>query len=186
MTSLTFPRRRRVAGPVDGRRRERAVGGARRNEALRRRARVDGASFDVVAGSLTALIGPNGAGKSSLFNIVSGFLRPERGTVRFGAHAIERRAPHRIARAGLVRTFQTPRALTRLSVLENVLLAAPRPWANGWGASPSPRTARADERAAEREARRLLALVRLDSATPTRTPARSRAASGSCSISCAY
>ena len=43
---------------------------------------VDGASFDVAAGSLTALIGPNGAGKSSLFNIVSGFLRPERGTVR--------------------------------------------------------------------------------------------------------
>jgi neutral amino acid transport system ATP-binding protein len=110
---------------------------------------VDGASFDVAAGSLTALIGPNGAGKSSLFNIVSGFLRPERGTVRFEGHAIERRAPHRIARAGLVRTFQTPRALTRLSVLENVLLA-------------SPRTARADERAAEHEARRLLALVRLD------------------------
>ena len=66
---------------------------------------VDAASFDVAAGSLTALIGPNGAGKSSLFYIVSGFLRPERGTVRFEGRAIQRRAPHRIARAGLVRTF---------------------------------------------------------------------------------
>jgi neutral amino acid transport system ATP-binding protein len=84
---------------------------------------VDAVSFDVVEGSITALIGPNGAGKSSLFNIISGFLRPERGTVHFSGHAIERRRPHRIAQAGLVRTFQTPRALTKMSVLENVLLA---------------------------------------------------------------
>ena len=56
---------------------------------------VDGASFDVAAGSLTALIGPNGAGKSSLYNVVSGFLRPERGTVRFDGRAIQRRAPTR-------------------------------------------------------------------------------------------
>ena len=124
---------------------------------------VDGASFDVVAGSLTALIGPNGAGKSSLFNIVSGFLRPERGTVRFDGRAIQRRAPHRIARAGLVRTFQTPRALTRLSVLENVLLAAPHHAGERLGrVFATPGASRADERAAEREARRLLALVRLE------------------------
>ena len=124
---------------------------------------VDGASFDVAPGSLTALIGPNGAGKSSLFNIVSGFLRPERGTVRFEGRAIQRRAPHRIARAGLVRTFQTPRALTRLTVLENVLLAAPHHTGERLGrVFATPGNARADERAAEQEARRLLALVRLD------------------------
>ena len=124
---------------------------------------VDEASFDVAAGSITALICPNGAGKSSLFNIVSGFLRPERGTVHFSGEAIQRRAPHRIARAGLVRTFQTPRALTKMSVLENVLLAAPHHVGERLGrVFATPRTARAHEDTAEREARRLLALVRLD------------------------
>ena len=124
---------------------------------------VDGASFDVAAGSLTALIGPNGAGKSSLFNVVSGFLRAERGTVRFRGQAIHRRPPHRIARFGLVRTFQTPRALTKMSVLENVLLAAPHNRGERLGrVFATPRTARAHEDAAEQEARRLLALVRLD------------------------
>ena len=124
---------------------------------------VDGVSFDVVAGSITALIGPNGAGKSSLFNIISGFLRPEQGTVRFSGSAIQRRPPHRIARAGLVRTFQTPRALTKMSVLENVLLAAPHHGGERLArVFATPRSARAQEAAAEREARRLLALVRLD------------------------
>jgi len=124
---------------------------------------VDAVSLDVVAGSITALIGPNGAGKSSLFNIISGFLRPEQGTVRFSGNAIQRRPPHRIARAGLVRTFQTPRALTKMSVLENVLLAAPHHGGERLArVFATPRSARAQEAAAEREARRLLALVRLD------------------------
>jgi neutral amino acid transport system ATP-binding protein len=124
---------------------------------------VDEASFDVAAGSITALIGPNGAGKSTLFNIVSGFLRAERGTVRFAGRAMQRRTPHRIARAGLVRTFQTPRALTKLSVLENVLLAAPaHPGERLGRVFATPRATRSHEAAAEREARRLLELVRLD------------------------
>ena len=124
---------------------------------------VDAVSFDVAAGSITALIGPNGAGKSSLFNIISGFLRPEHGTVRFSGRAIQRRPPHRIARAGLVRTFQTPRALTKMSVLENVLLASPQHAGERLGrVFGTPRSARAQEETAEREARRLLALVRLD------------------------
>jgi len=124
---------------------------------------VDNASFDVAAGSITALIGPNGAGKSSLFNIVSGFLRAERGSVTFAGRTIERRAPHRIAQAGLVRTFQTPRALTKMSVLENVLLATPHHPGERLGrVFATPRTTRSHESGAEREARRLLKLVRLD------------------------
>jgi branched-chain amino acid transport system ATP-binding protein len=87
---------------------------------------VDGATFGVQPGSITGLIGPNGAGKSTLFNCVSGFVRAEAGRVLLDGKRIDRLPPYRIARAGLVRTFQTPRALTRMTVLDNVLLAAPR------------------------------------------------------------
>jgi ABC-type branched-subunit amino acid transport system ATPase component len=104
---------------------------------------VDEATLDVQAGSITGLIGPNGAGKSTLFNCVSGFLRPQSGRVTLDGKRIDRRAPHRIARSGLVRTFQTPRTLTRMTVLENVAVAAPRP------------------RNAEARAAELLELVRL-------------------------
>ena len=100
---------------------------------------VDGASLDVEAGSITGLIGPNGAGKSTLFNCISGFLRPQSGRVLLDGKRIDRRAPHRIARAGLVRTFQTPRALTRMTVLENVMLAAPRHGGERLGGSLAPR-----------------------------------------------
>ncbi|MDE3025487.1 MAG: ATP-binding cassette domain-containing protein, partial [Acidobacteriota bacterium] len=78
---------------------------------------VDGASFDVAAGSITGLIGPNGAGKSTLFNCVAGSLRPDSGRIVFAGRRIDRRPPHRVARAGLVRTFQAARVLTRMSVL---------------------------------------------------------------------
>jgi neutral amino acid transport system ATP-binding protein len=84
---------------------------------------VDGASLVVEAGSITGLIGPNGAGKSTLFNCVSGFLRAQSGRVLLDGRRIDRSPAHRIARSGLVRTFQTPRTLTRMTVLENVLLA---------------------------------------------------------------
>jgi ABC-type branched-subunit amino acid transport system ATPase component len=122
---------------------------------------VDGASLDVQAGSITGLIGPNGAGKSTLFNCVSGFLRPQSGRVLLDGKRIDRRAPHRIARAGLVRTFQTPRALTRMTVLENVVLAARRNGGERLGGSLAP-GARRREREARARARELLELVRLD------------------------
>ena len=124
---------------------------------------VDGASFDVRRGSITALIGPNGAGKSTLFNVVTGFLSAERGTVQFDGRRIDRLASHRIARAGLVRTFQVPRTLTRLSVLDNVLLAAPRHPGEQLGTLLiHPNAARARERSARERAKALLALVRLE------------------------
>ena len=124
---------------------------------------VDGASLDVEEGSITALIGPNGAGKSTLFNVVSGFLRADRGSVRFEGRRIDRSSAHGIARRGLVRTFQTAHALTRLSVLENLLLAAPRhPGERLTGLLLLPGRARRREREALARARELLALVRLE------------------------
>ena len=83
-------------------------------------AAVSETSFTVEEGSITALIGPNGAGKTTVFNLVSGFLRPERGAIRFAGRRIDRSQGDAVARAGLVRTFQTPRVLTRMSVLENM------------------------------------------------------------------
>src|SRR5215471_6596834 len=85
---------------------------------------VDRASFDVQEGSITGLIGPNGAGKTTAFNLISGFLKVQSGQVTFDGRRLEQLPSHAIANAGLVRTFQIPRVLTRMSVLENMLLAA--------------------------------------------------------------
>ena len=86
---------------------------------------VDGASFTVARGSITALIGPNGAGKSTLFNVVTGFERGDGGEVRLNGRSVYGASPHAIARKGLVRTFQLTKALSVMSVLDNMLLAAP-------------------------------------------------------------
>jgi branched-chain amino acid transport system ATP-binding protein len=126
---------------------------------------VDGARLEVEAGSITGLIGPNGAGKSTLFNCISGFLRPQSGRVLLDGNRIDHRSPHRIARTGLVRTFQTPRALTRMTVLENVMLAAPRHGGERLGGSLR-RSARRRERDVRARATDLLELVRLSADAP--------------------
>jgi branched-chain amino acid transport system ATP-binding protein len=122
---------------------------------------VDGATLAVEPGSITGLIGPNGAGKSTLFNCISGFLRPQAGRVLLDGKRIDRRAPHRIARAGLVRSFQTPRTLARMTVLENVMLAARQHGGERLGGALRP-TARRREREVRARALALLELVRLD------------------------
>ncbi|MFP1625549.1 ABC transporter ATP-binding protein [Streptomyces sp. 5K101] len=80
--------------------------------------------LEVQRGTITALIGPNGAGKTTLFNVVSGFDRADSGRWSFDGQPLAGRPAHRIARGGLVRTFQLTRTLARLTVLENLLLAA--------------------------------------------------------------
>jgi neutral amino acid transport system ATP-binding protein len=84
---------------------------------------VAGTSFTVKRGSLTALIGPNGAGKTTLFDLVTGFVHPDRGAIRFEGRAIAGLPPHRIARLGLVRTFQLTRVFAAMTVMENMMLA---------------------------------------------------------------
>jgi neutral amino acid transport system ATP-binding protein len=86
---------------------------------------VDGATFEVKRGSITALIGPNGAGKTTLFNVLTGFYRGERGMVTFDDKSIFGRPPYAIARRGMVRTFQITKALARMPVIDNMTLAAP-------------------------------------------------------------
>jgi len=80
-------------------------------------------SFDVGRGEVVSLIGPNGAGKTTCFNLISGFLRPNAGSVLFEKQEVTGRQPHQIARMGLVRSFQKTNILKRLTVFENVLAA---------------------------------------------------------------
>ena len=84
---------------------------------------VDEVSFDVEAGTLTGLIGPNGAGKSTTFNLITGMLEPDAGTVRFNGEDVTGLQPHEIANRGLARTFQIARELEEMTVLENMMLA---------------------------------------------------------------
>ncbi|MDX6556005.1 MAG: branched-chain amino acid transport system ATP-binding protein [Miltoncostaeaceae bacterium] len=121
---------------------------------------VDGAGFAVRRGSITALIGPNGAGKTTAFNLITGFLRPDAGRVRLGEEDVTGRRPDRIARAGMVRTFQLTRVLGKLKVLDNVVLAAPdQPGERLGAALLRPRGWRPRERALREEAMALLAEV---------------------------
>ena len=85
---------------------------------------VQDVSLQVRAGTLTALIGPNGAGKTTLFALMSGFLKPDAGTVRFAGRDITGRAPHLNARAGMTRTFQIVQPFAVQTVRENIAVGA--------------------------------------------------------------
>jgi len=82
-------------------------------------------TFDVAEGEVVGLIGPNGAGKSTIVDLLTGFARPDAGVVRFAGGEIQGWPPHRISRRGLVRTFQLPKEWPDLTVMENMLIAAP-------------------------------------------------------------
>ena len=132
---------------------------------------VDGVSFALEPGSITGLIGPNGAGKTTLFNLIAGAERPSAGRLRLDGVEIGGARPDRIFRLGLARTFQIPRPFPEMTVLENVMLAAPgqlgeRFWTN-WlrGASVA-----AEERELRERARHWLDFVGLDRLA--RDPAR--------------
>jgi len=85
---------------------------------------VAGLDLTVAPGEMLGLIGPNGAGKTTVFNLLSGFLVPDGGDVRFNGRSIVSLAPHAICRLGLARTFQITRPFARMTVLENVRVGA--------------------------------------------------------------
>ncbi|MDA3018301.1 MAG: ABC transporter ATP-binding protein [Actinomycetota bacterium] len=85
---------------------------------------VNVAHLEVQRGSITALIGPNGAGKTTFFNLLTGYDSPNSGTWSFNGKALNGIASHKVARLGMVRTFQLTKALYRLTVIENMALGA--------------------------------------------------------------
>jgi len=86
---------------------------------------VDGCSFCVEEGTITALIGPNGAGKTTMFNMINGLHRSDSGAIVFQGENIEHLQPHQITRRGISRTFQISRELSDMTVLENVVVQSP-------------------------------------------------------------
>jgi branched-chain amino acid transport system ATP-binding protein len=111
---------------------------------------LNGVSFDVIEGEILGLIGPNGSGKTTLFNCISGALTPTAGSIRFQDEEIVGLTPDAVCHRGIARTFQIPRPFRKLSILENVAVAA------HYGARE--RNTEAEARA---QARRVLALVGL-------------------------
>ena len=84
---------------------------------------LNGVSFTVEAGTILGIIGPNGAGKTTLFNAISGGFRPDRGTIIFDGTDVTAWPDYKIARAGMVRTFQIMRPFGTMTVVDNVLIA---------------------------------------------------------------
>jgi len=87
---------------------------------------VDECSLSVEPGSITGLIGPNGSGKTTVFNLVTGFIPKDKGTVTFKSQLIDRMGPDRIYALGIGRTFQLARIFPRLTALENMLVPVRR------------------------------------------------------------
>ncbi|MBF8187555.1 ABC transporter ATP-binding protein [Nonomuraea sp. K274] len=87
---------------------------------------VDGATVELREGEINGLIGPNGSGKTTFFNLITGMIRPDSGRVLYRDRDITRHSPHRVAHAGIGRTFQLCRVFPRLTVLENMLVAVRR------------------------------------------------------------
>ena len=119
-------------------------------------------AFAVRRGSITGLIGPNGAGKSTLFNAITGVIPPQAGRVALFGRDVTGWAPHRLARLGLIRTFQLSRELGGLTVIENLMLA-PQGQRGEKLAQLflAPFAVRAQERALRERAEEVLALVDL-------------------------
>jgi neutral amino acid transport system ATP-binding protein len=124
---------------------------------------VEEANIQVIKGSITGLIGPNGAGKTTLFNLLSNFIHPDKGRVIFDGEPIHQLQSYQIAQQGLVRTFQVARVLSKLSVLENMLLGAQKQTGeNFWQVQLQPHVIIKEEKQLKERAMFLLESVGLE------------------------
>ena len=125
--------------------------------------------LNIAEGEIFSIIGPNGAGKTTVFNMVSGFYKPDAGKIRFEGRDITRLRPHRIAALGVGRTFQNLELFSRMTVLENLLIAKHLfAHTNFWTEILNTRGARSEEERIRREA--LAILDFLDLARTADTP----------------
>ncbi|MGH2444138.1 MAG: ATP-binding cassette domain-containing protein, partial [Chloroflexota bacterium] len=118
---------------------------------------VNGATFAVPEGCITGLIGPNGAGKSTMLGMIAGAMQPSSGSITFDGRDITSEPAYRRARRGIIRTFQLSSEFSKLTVLENLLVAVSKPKGESfWGALLGKRYWGAAERESINRARELL------------------------------
>lgn len=119
-------------------------------------------TFSIPRGQVVGLIGPNGAGKSTIVDLVSGFTRPDSGSITFDGVSLVGKGPEVISRLGLIRTFQTPREWRQLTVMDNVMLAR-RQFAREslWRSMTRARSLRREEEADRAAVREILARYQL-------------------------
>jgi branched-chain amino acid transport system ATP-binding protein len=122
---------------------------------------VDVEHLEVQRGVITSLIGPNGAGKTTLFNLLTGFDKADGGTWTFDGAPVDRARPHQLAEHGMVRTFQLTKTLARMSVMDNMLLAAPHQVGERFRNALVPGRWRAQEDGNRERARQLLERFKL-------------------------
>ncbi|WP_210994079.1 ABC transporter ATP-binding protein [Gordonia paraffinivorans] len=118
--------------------------------------------LEIQRGAITGLIGPNGAGKTTFFNLITGFDRPDTGTWSLNGESLGRMAPHQVARRGMVRTFQLTKALSKMTVLDNVKLGATGQRGEHFLSALMPWTWRRQEAEITERAHELLRRFRLD------------------------
>ncbi len=124
---------------------------------------VDGCTLSVEPETITGLIGPNGAGKTTLFDVVVGLYEPNGGSIYFNGDRIDRLLPHEIVRKGIVKTFQIPRELGNLTVLDNLMVAAPARYATSpFLSALGLRKVWAEERGLVNRAEDILSFMELD------------------------
>ncbi len=123
---------------------------------------VDVGHVEIQRGSITALIGPNGAGKTTFFNLLTGFDEPDSGTWTFNGMSMQGVPAHKVARTGMVRTFQLTKALARLSVMDNMRLGATAQKGENFFRALIPNLWRSQEEAISERAWDLLRRFKLD------------------------
>jgi branched-chain amino acid transport system ATP-binding protein len=125
---------------------------------------VDDVSFDIPTGGVVSLIGPNGAGKTTFFNVLTGLYKPTSGTVTFGDKNITAKPPHKIAQAGVARTFQNIRLFGLMTAEENVMVAMHSHLKSGIISTIlGTKKQRTEERESKKTARELLEFVGIGS-----------------------